>query len=216
MIPLFRITFKSMDSSEMVENWIRKEAEKLETYYSPIMACHVAVEIPHRHHKNGARYHIRIHLKLRHGELVVKREPTLSTRLRQLGETESTKQVELDAAHKNLRQAIHDAFNAAGRRLRDYAQRRNGRVKIHETLAEGKVSRLLPEEGHGFLMTPDGREIYFHQNSVLNRAFPRMAIGTRVAFSEEAGEKGAQASTVRILGKRGIRHAPQLEAALAD
>jgi cold shock CspA family protein len=216
MTPLFQITFKGMESFEMAENWIRKEADKLETFYSPIMACHVTVEIPHRHHKKGTPYHIRIHLTLPGGAIIVKREPTLGTKLRQLGEAESTKRVELDTAHKNLRQAIQDAFNAAARRLRDYAQRQAGRVKIHESLAQGRVSRLLPEEGHGFLVTPDGREIYFHRNSVLNRAFPRMAIGTRVAFSEERGEKGPQASTVRIIERRSIRRGPQLAAVSAD
>lgn len=211
-----QVTFKNMKSFEMVEKWIRKEASKLETFYSPIIACHVIVEIPHRHHKKGTLYHIRIHLTLPGGELVVKREPTLSTGLRQLGEAESAKHLELDPAHKNLRQAINDAFKAAGRRLQDYARRQSGRVKTHEPLAEGRVSRLVPEEDHGFLVTPDGREIYFHQNSVLNRAFRLMSIGTHVAFSEEPGEKGPQASTVRVIGKRGIRHTPQSEAVSAD
>jgi hypothetical protein len=36
---------------------------------------------------------------------------------------------------------------------------------------------------------------------VLDDAFDELTIGTRVAFAEEPGEKGPQASTVRILGK---------------
>jgi len=212
MLSPLQVTFKNMESFEIVQQWIQKEAGKLEHFYSPIVACRVTVEIPHRHHKKGMLYHIRIHLTLPGGELVVKREPTLTTALRQLGESGSAKHLELDAAHKNLRQSINDAFKAAGRRLQDYARRQGGRVKTHAPLAEGRVTRLLPEEGHGFLLTPDGREIYFHRNSVLNRGFPRMAIGMRVAFSEEPGEKGPQASTVRMVRKRSIPHAPQLEA----
>jgi cold shock CspA family protein len=55
------------------------------------------------------------------------------------------------------------------------------------------------------LRTNDGREIYFHQNSVLNGAFPKLKVGTRVIFSEEVGNKGPQASTVKLLGKHGMR-----------
>jgi 'Cold-shock' DNA-binding domain len=47
--------------------------------------------------------------------------------------------------------------------------------------------------------------IYFHQNSVLNDAFSRLTPGTRVAFAEEIGEKGPQASSVRLLGKHSLR-----------
>ena len=49
--------------------------------------------------------------------------------------------------------------------------------------------------------TADGREIYFNRNSVLGAAFDRMEIGSEAAFAEEQGEKGPQASTVRLLGK---------------
>jgi cold shock CspA family protein/ribosome-associated translation inhibitor RaiA len=53
--------------------------------------------------------------------------------------------------------------------------------------------------------TADGREIYFHRNSVLNGGFARLAVGSHVTFAEELGEKGAQASTVRLLGKHALR-----------
>jgi cold shock CspA family protein len=66
------------------------------------------------------------------------------------------------------------------------------------------VNRLFPEEGYGFLETPDGREIYFHRHSVLYPGFDRLAIGTEVRFVEEPGEKGPQASTVAIAGIPGM------------
>ncbi len=67
------------------------------------------------------------------------------------------------------------------------------------------VARLDPSGEFGFLETADGREIYFHRNSVLNGGFARLAVGSRVTFAEELGEKGAQASTVRLLGKHALR-----------
>jgi cold shock CspA family protein len=150
------------------------------------------------------------------GELVIKREPSLSKRLRLLGETVLAKQLEVDTPHKNLGLAIHDAFKAAARRLQKYARRQGGFVKNHQPLPEGRVSRLFPEKGYGFLVTPDGREIYFHQDSVLNQAFRRIEIGTRVVFSEEPGEKGPQDSPLRIAAKRAIHFAEEPAAVSAD
>jgi cold shock CspA family protein len=101
--------------------------------------------------------------------------------------------------------AIRDAFKAAGRRLEDYARRQRGDVKSREARPLAKVSQLFPDKGYGFLATADGRDIYFHKGSVLNRAFGRLRVGTTVSFVEEQGDKGPQASTVRIAGRQGTR-----------
>jgi cold shock CspA family protein len=106
--------------------------------------------------------------------------------------------------HNDLRQAINDAFKAAGRRLQDYTPRQRGEVKSHVSLPEARVSKILTRAGYGFLTSDDGRKIYFHKNSVLGRAFPRLKVGTTVRFAEEQGEKGPQASTVHVVPKRRI------------
>jgi cold shock CspA family protein len=80
-----------------------------------------------------------------------------------------------------------------------------GQVKAHEPQPMGTVSRLDPSGEFGFIETADGLEVYFHHNSVLDGAFSQLSIGARVAFAEEAGDKGPQASTVRLLGKHGMR-----------
>jgi cold shock CspA family protein len=200
-----QITFRNMESSENVKEWITAEADKLETFYKPIMGCRVAVEIPHRHRRKGAAYGVRIDLTLPGGEIVVKRSPTLAHRLRQVRETSVTKHEELDGPRKNLRIAINQAFEAASRRLQEYARKQRREVKQHEPLPVARVSRIFPDDGFGFITAPDGREIYFHGESVLNGAFKRLSIGTVVHFAEEKGEKGPQASTVRIAGKRNSR-----------
>jgi len=97
--------------------------------------------------------------------------------------------------------AVHEAFDAARRQLQDHARRRRGVVKVHEEIPHGRVSKLFPDEGYGFLETSDGREVYFHRNSVLGADFDRLSIGTEVRFAEEEGEKGLQASTVTVVGK---------------
>ncbi|HYL10794.1 MAG TPA: HPF/RaiA family ribosome-associated protein [Candidatus Acidoferrales bacterium] len=197
-LPL-QITFRNVKSSKIVEEWVQAEAAKLDTFYDRIMSCRVAIGIPHRHHKRGDQYHIRIDLTLPGKEIVVKRKPSLRSRARIVGKTEVPKHLELETPHKQLRLAINDAFQSAGRRLQDYARRQRGDVKTHEPLPVARVSKLLLDEGYGFLSAADGREIYFHQDSVLHRGFHRLKVGTPVSYVEEQGEKGPQASTVRIL-----------------
>jgi cold shock CspA family protein len=109
------------------------------------------------------------------------------------------KHLELNVPHRELRQAIDDAFKAMGRRLQDYARRHRGCVKTHEPAPQARISKLLPTEDFGFLETPDGREVYFHRNSVLDQGFARLKIGAAVSFVEEKGEKGPQASTVKLV-----------------
>jgi cold shock CspA family protein len=75
-------------------------------------------------------------------------------------------------------------------------------VKHHNPTPIGLVARIDPSGDFGFIATSDGREIYFHRNSVLNGAFERLKPGSSVAFAEEDGEKGPQASTVRPTSKR--------------
>ncbi len=188
-----------MSPSEAIEGQIRESAEKLELFYDQIMGCRVLVETPHQHHRKGKRYHVRIDVTVPGSEIVIKRAPRLVTdREKAPGDVEEADSHELSkyAVHDDIRLAIRDAFDAARRRLQDYARRRRGDVKVREDSPHARVIKLFPEEGFGFLETPDGREIYFHENSLLDADFRRLEIGTEVHFAEEAGEKGPQASTV--------------------
>jgi cold shock CspA family protein/ribosome-associated translation inhibitor RaiA len=197
-----QITFRNMDSSPAVEARIREEAEKLSEFYDGMMGCRVMVEIPHQHHQRGKRFHIRIDLTVAGGEIVVKHEPSLHGSIQQTEREQRKKLQEIAAPHKDIYVAIRDAFKAARRRLQDYARRQDGAVKRHEPAPRARVRRLFPEEGYGYLETFEGSEIYFHKNSVLGSGFEKLAVGTEVSYVEEAGDKGPQASTVRIIGKR--------------
>ncbi|MGA8652694.1 MAG: cold-shock protein [Xanthobacteraceae bacterium] len=78
-------------------------------------------------------------------------------------------------------------------------------MKHHDGPPVATVTRLDPSGEFGFLETTDGQEIYFHRNSVLDDGYSRLTVGSRVTFAEELGEKGAQASTVKPLGKHAMR-----------
>lgn len=205
-IPL-QITFRHMPPSPAIEENIREKAAKLDELHDGIMGCRVAVEAPHRHHHKGKAYVVRIDLTVPGGELVINREPKRLVAKKANGAEEPENDfAELHepskhAAHEDLYVAIRDAFNAAGRKLQDHARRRRGKVKVHEPQPVARIASLLPMEDHGFLLTPDGREVYFHRNSVLAPGFDRLEIGHEVHFAEELGEKGPQASTVRPIGR---------------
>ncbi len=176
-----QITFRDMEPSPAVEAKIRERAGKLDEYYDRIMSCRVVVEAPHHHRRQGNLFHVTVDLTVPSGELVVNREPSKRH------------------AHEDVYVAIRDAFNAAQRRLADYARRQRRDVKTHEPAPAARVVRLFPEEGYGFLEATDGHEVYFHKNSVVNEDFARMGVGAQVQFVEEQGDKGPQASTVRLV-----------------
>ena len=187
-LPL-QITVRNVSLSEVAEENIRTRAARLDRFFDRIMGCRVVVEAPHRHHRKGILYNVRIDITVPGEELIIKREP-----------------------HEDIYVAIRDAFSAARRQLEDYVCRRRGDVKIHTGVPHARVNKLFLDEGYGFLETLDGREIYFHRNSVLNDGFERIKVGMRVRFAEEQGVRGPQASTVEIIRKpRSSRAARSLD-----
>jgi cold shock CspA family protein len=176
-LPL-QITAHDFPLPETIEAEIREKAAKLDTYYDGIIRCRVVVEAPVGHHRHGGPYNVRVDVTVPGAELVVNH---------QKGE--------------DLPVAIRDAFDAMRRQLEDYARHQRGTVKTHEAASQARVSKLFQTEGYGFLTTAEGREIYFHGNSVLPPGFSSLQVGTEVRFAEEQGREGPQASTVTIIGK---------------
>ena len=178
-----QITFRGVPTSEAMEARIRDKVTKLERYCENILACRVMVEPQHRHHHKGKLYHVRIDLSVPDHELVVSREP------------------EKNRAHEDAYVAIRDAFEAMKRQLEAYAARRKRQVKAHPLPPQGRVAELDDYQGFGRLETVDGREIYFHRNSVVGIGFEELEVGKPVVFVESHGDLGPQASAVRPLGK---------------
>jgi cold shock CspA family protein/ribosome-associated translation inhibitor RaiA len=185
-IPL-QIVAQGLELDERTEEVIRAHADKLETFFDRIMGCRVTVSVPNRWPQgNPLTHRVRIDLTVPRGELVVRRQP-----------------------HPILLDAIQDAFRVAGRRLQDYARELPDGVspQARARPARAQVVRLFPWEGYGFLRTPDGKELYFHRNSVLRGGFGRLEVGTEVRYAEEEGDHGPQASSVEIRRRR--RTSPQ-------
>jgi cold shock CspA family protein/ribosome-associated translation inhibitor RaiA len=183
-----QIDVQGMEASERVRSSIAAHVADLEQRFGRVTACRVGLKGPGGHHRNGGLYEVSIRLTLPHG-----REVNIS------------RTAKADERHSDLTFAINDAFHRARRRLQDHVRRMQGQTKTHADSPLGTVSKLEPVDGFGFLQAADGREIYFHRNSVLDGAFSKLKIGTRVSYSEEVGEKGPKASTVKISGKHSMR-----------
>ena len=182
------IDFQGMQPVQRLREAIADHVDGLEDRFGRLTSCRVVLKAPGAHHRTGGLYEINIRIALPNGrEVNIGRTPPV------------------DERHADVDFAINDAFKRARRQLQDQVRRLQGQVKTHESQPIGTVKKLNTEAGFGFLEDADGREIYFHQNSVIDGGFSRLGIGTRVAFSEEMGEKGPQASTVRLLGKHGMR-----------
>jgi cold shock CspA family protein/ribosome-associated translation inhibitor RaiA len=196
------ITFRGIDHSPSLEEEIRARINKLETYYTGITGCRVLVEPAQRHHETGNRYHVRIDLSVPGEEIVVAHEASLHATAQEVELQKTTRVDELDPERKHVRVAIREAFDVARRRLQDYARRQRGTVKATSRQPRGRVSQIFPIDEYGYIETDDGREVYFQKSSVLNDSFDRLVVGSAVSYVESPGEKGPQASTVRILHPR--------------
>jgi cold shock CspA family protein/ribosome-associated translation inhibitor RaiA len=180
------IVFHNVDRSPAVEQAVREHAAKLEPLAPHITSCRVTIEAPHKHHQQGNLYTVRVDLRYTGGEALASRAPSAHH------------------AHEDVYVAVRDAFKAARRQVQDFVRVRRGQVKPHEAPPHGRIAALDRERNCGRIATADGREIYFHRNSVVNASFDQLEPGTEVRFSEEAGDEGPQASTVHVIGKHHI------------
>lgn len=187
-VPL-EITFRGLSSDEDLKELINRKVDKLDRIADHLISCRVAVELKQKHPQTGNPYRVRVNLRLPPGhELVV-----------DSGETDGD-------IHDDLSTVVRDVFETATRQLKKLIDKQQDDVKVHpQQETAGMVVRLFDDKGFGFIKTIDGRELFFHRNSVLNDDFDRLEPGTGVRYVEEAGEKGPQASTVQIVDKPGVK-----------
>ncbi|MEL6319867.1 MAG: HPF/RaiA family ribosome-associated protein [Cyanobacteria bacterium J06626_14] len=182
------ISYRNVEKTPAIDDLIRSKAEKLEEVCDHIMGCHIAIEQTHTHPEKGSPYRVRIDLTVPpNHEIVAEKSPDEG--------------IQYDA----LQVVIRDAFEAARRQLKELTEKQQNRTKSHpEQVTGGIITKLFLEEGYGFLKAFDDQEIYFHRNSVLHDDFERLTVGTGVQFFLSQGEKGPQASTVRLINKPGV------------
>jgi ribosomal subunit interface protein len=177
-VPL-QITYHGIPRSDALDTRIRDKAAKLEEFYPRITSCRIVVEERHRHHHQGSQFTVSIDLRVPGHEVFVGRDH-----------------------HEDVYVAVRDAFDAAARKLEDVARLQRGDVKAHEVPQHGKVARLFPADGFGFIETADGRELYFSRDNVVDPSFDQLEAGIAVQFIEDLASEGRQAKRVSA-GKHG-------------
>ncbi len=183
-IPL-QISFDGSPASIPVESVCRAEVEKLERYSHKITSCRIVISAASHRHVKGTLYevHIALTLPLRKRIAVTRVPPR-------------------HASNEVIELAVREAFDTARRRIEDAVRKQRGSVKEHATPAHGRIARTFPLEQYGFIETSDGRELYFHANSLLGCALDDLEVGYSVRFVEEPGEQGTHATSVARVGKR--------------
>jgi ribosome-associated translation inhibitor RaiA len=127
-----QVTFHGLAHSSKLKSDVLGRIAWLEKFYQGLDSCRVVVEVPHRHRRNGSHVEVTIELAVRKGdEIVIRHEPSLHGALKDAEAVEHPKESDVDSAHRHARVAIHDAFDAARRRLQDFARRQRGAVKTH-------------------------------------------------------------------------------------
>lgn len=107
------ITLRDMPSSFALEATIERWVDRLARMEPHILRCTVVVERPHRKHRSGQSFHVRIEIVIADHVIVVGRDPAR------------------DDAHVDPYVAVGDAFRAARRQLQDTIKVRRGDVKLH-------------------------------------------------------------------------------------
>jgi cold shock CspA family protein len=178
-----QISYERLGASDYVKRRIEREVARLEKTFGRITSCRVAIEGPGHRQQKGGLYQVRVHLELP-GDM----------------EVSATRNPPQAQAHEDAYVAIRDAFKALRRRLRETVRARREAPQRPDTQPHGVVSKIDRKKGFGFIRSDNGRQIYFHKNSVLSDGFDRLRVGSEVHFAEEAGEQGPQASSVRGFG----------------
>jgi cold shock CspA family protein len=182
-----QIEFEGVVGTPELQASIDQHIAELESRFGRLTAGRVVVRGPGDHHRTGGLYQVSIRLALPDGrEVSIGRTP------------------KQDERYADLTFAVDNAFKRARRRLQDQSRQMQGQIKQHENQPVGTVVRIDPSGEFGFIEDADGQEVYFSCNSVVDGP-SNIALGTRVSYVEEMGEKGPQASTVKILGKHGLR-----------
>jgi ribosome-associated translation inhibitor RaiA len=158
-VPL-EIAFHNIKSAKWAEELIRARAAELEEIYGRLISCRVRVDQRAKNSTGRIPPVVRIELGIPgHKELVVSHEP---------------EHLERKFQRPDLRNAIHEAFRIAERRLRDLKEQRERRTKEphhdSENHALGHVAELAGKKP-GIPHDQGGRAPVFPPQRDLDRRF---------------------------------------------
>lgn len=172
-----QIEGKNLDIRKSWQDRVEEEKERLNRHH-PGLVHHLRVSIEStQQHKEGG-YELVVVAAVPSDTVVVKRK----------GES--------------VRPLLVDAFDTLGLQLKELQRKRRQNMKdpaevAGATVCNGSIKSLFPFESYGFIITPQGREIYFHENALKDISMQQLSEGDQVRFGEGEGDKGPTATWVR-------------------
>ena len=165
---------------ELRKGWqtkIEEEKEKLICHYAGfILHLRVTIEAT-THHKEGG-FEIKLIASVPNDTVVV------------------TKKGE------GVRSLLVESFDVLSLQVKEILRKkRKGQKGVEQGSATDKygiIRKISPLESYGFITTSDERDVYFHENALKNAKIDDLAEGDSVFYGETIGDKGPQASWVRV------------------
>lgn len=173
-----QVEARNLEIRKVWQDKIDEEKARLERHHAGFVHhLRVTIEGTYSHREGG--YELRLVASIPNDTVVVKRK----------GE----KVVSL----------LVDAFNTLGLQLKEQQRKRRQSYKIQQEAAksvsgEGVVKSIFPYESYGFIVTPLGQEIYFHENALKDVTMNQLSEGDDVKFGEAQGDKGPCATWVKL------------------
>jgi len=173
-----QVEARNLEIRKLWQDKIDEEKARLERHHAGFVHhLRVTIEGTYSHREGG--YELRLVASIPNDTVVVKRK----------GE----KVVSL----------LVDAFNTLGLQLKEQQRKRRQSYKIQQEAVknvsgEGVVKSIFPYESYGFIVTPLGQEIYFHENALKDVSMNQLSEGDDVKFGEAQGDKGPCATWVKL------------------
>ena len=166
---------------ELRKGWQKKideEKEKLVRHFANFV-LHLRVSIEGTaHHKEGG-YELKLVASVPNDTVVVSRK----------GE--------------NVGALLVEAFDVLSHQMKEIVRKKRQSQKgadasLEEGAQYGVIRKVSPYESYGFIVSQDAREIYFHENALKDISIDSLTEGDMVMYGESLGDKGPQASWVRM------------------
>jgi ribosome-associated translation inhibitor RaiA len=113
MAAALKVEFHNIQPQEAIEFRIHRELAKLEKFYDRFVSCRVDVEAP-EHQRRGSMFKVHVDFGLH------PQDATLGAKLGAATFRQGAEHMEVNAQRKDGAMAVHAAFNAVRRRLKDF------------------------------------------------------------------------------------------------
>ncbi|MBN4058610.1 HPF/RaiA family ribosome-associated protein, partial [Desulfocapsa sp. AH-315-J15] len=165
---------------ELRKGWQKKideEREKLVRHFASFV-LHLRVSIVGTaHHKEGG-YELKLVASVPNDTVVVTRK----------GE--------------NVASLLIEAFDVLTHQMKEMQRKKRQAQKnggaVDDGAQVGVIRKVSPYESYGFIVSQDAKEIYFHENALKDVSIDALTEGDTVMYGESLGDKGPQASWVRM------------------